>query len=321
MPTHPFREVRAHVDDATITVYQAYSPAIADAAVAVGTFVAPFKRDRMTWIKPSFFWMMCRSGWATKLGQERVLAVRISRVGFDRALELASLSHFEADVHRTHEAWRRAKEASPVRVQWDPERDADLQPLSWRAIQIGLGPRVVDAYVDEWILRIDNVTDVARRAEAGDLSAVPVERPYPVSAAQACVAGALGLEEVAGGGVDRVVGVAGGRRGAVGLGRVDLQVLALGVDAGRGEGLGDRGVGRRHHVVAPGGLEGGRDGVRPDDVVAVGRQVRVEACPDAVGGQRPPAAAAGEGGVGVPQQAGVRGEALVGAGRVRGERP
>ncbi len=158
--------------------------------MAVGTFVAPFKRDRMTWIKPSFFWMMYRSGWATKLGQERVLAVRMSRVGFDRALELASLSHFEADVHGTHEAWRRAKEASPVCVQWDPERDADLQPLSWRAIQIGLGPRVVDAYVDEWILRIDNVTDVARRAEAGDLSAVPVERPYPVSAA---VAARLGM--------------------------------------------------------------------------------------------------------------------------------
>ena len=43
MPTHPYREVRAHFDDAPITVYQAYSPAIADAAVEVGTFVAPFK--------------------------------------------------------------------------------------------------------------------------------------------------------------------------------------------------------------------------------------------------------------------------------------
>jgi len=33
----------------------------AHAAVRAGTFVAPFSRDRMTWIKPSFGWMMHRS--------------------------------------------------------------------------------------------------------------------------------------------------------------------------------------------------------------------------------------------------------------------
>ena len=59
-----------------LTVYQAYPPEIADAAVAAGRFVPPFKRERMTWIKPSFRWMMYRCGWATKPGQERVLAVR-----------------------------------------------------------------------------------------------------------------------------------------------------------------------------------------------------------------------------------------------------
>ena len=60
------REVRAVYDAETIRVYQAYSDEIADAALAAGTFVAPFKRDRMTWIKPSFLWMMYRSGWARK---------------------------------------------------------------------------------------------------------------------------------------------------------------------------------------------------------------------------------------------------------------
>lgn len=54
------RLVRAAYTDETITVYQAYSPQIAGAAVAAGTFVAPFSRERMTWIKPSFGWMMQR---------------------------------------------------------------------------------------------------------------------------------------------------------------------------------------------------------------------------------------------------------------------
>jgi len=35
-------------------VYQAYPAEIAVPALANGRFVAPFKRDRMTWIKPSF---------------------------------------------------------------------------------------------------------------------------------------------------------------------------------------------------------------------------------------------------------------------------
>ncbi|WP_454855208.1 DUF4291 family protein [Promicromonospora soli] len=69
----PKRQVRAVYDADTITVYQAYPPEIADAAVRAGRFVPPFKRERMTWVKPSFCWMMYRCGWATKPGQERVL--------------------------------------------------------------------------------------------------------------------------------------------------------------------------------------------------------------------------------------------------------
>lgn len=36
--------------------------------------------ERMTWIKPSFLWMMYRAGWGFKdKGQRRVLAIDISR--------------------------------------------------------------------------------------------------------------------------------------------------------------------------------------------------------------------------------------------------
>lgn len=73
------------------------------------------------------------------------------------------------------------EELQGARNQWDPERDAGLQPLPWRAIQIGLGPGVVDAYVDEWIVGIQDVTDLAVRVRAGE-GARPVERPYPVPA-------------------------------------------------------------------------------------------------------------------------------------------
>ena len=70
VPDPPYRQVRALFDDETVTVYQAYSSSIAGPAVEAQTFVAPFKTDRMSWIKPSFLWMMYRSGRATTAHKE-----------------------------------------------------------------------------------------------------------------------------------------------------------------------------------------------------------------------------------------------------------
>ncbi|MCL1809467.1 MAG: DUF4291 domain-containing protein [Clostridiales bacterium] len=50
----------AAFDERTIRVYQAYSDAIADEAIKLGTFGDSFKLSRMTWIKQSFLWMIPR---------------------------------------------------------------------------------------------------------------------------------------------------------------------------------------------------------------------------------------------------------------------
>jgi len=196
--TTSYRQVRADYDDKTITVYQAYSPAIAEPALAAGRFVGPFKRERMTWIKPSFLWMAYRSGWASKPGQERVLAVRISRDGFHWALAHSCLSHYDAQAHPDHEAWARQLRASPVRVQWDPERGLHHEPLDHRAIQIGLSGEGVDRYVDEWIVSITDVTALNQEIDGlvrdGRLDAarelLPTEAAYPLPADIAAVVGA-----------------------------------------------------------------------------------------------------------------------------------
>ena len=141
------RVVRAAYDERTITVYQAYPAEIARPALAAGTFVPPFGRDRMTWIKPAFLWMMYRCGWGEKVGQEHVLAVRISREGFAWVLAHAALSHFDAAVHPDHDAWAAGRDASPVRVQWDPDRSVTLDRLDRRAIQVGLSGEAVRRYV------------------------------------------------------------------------------------------------------------------------------------------------------------------------------
>ena len=192
----PKRQVRAVHDADTITVYQAYPPQIAEAAVRAGRFVAPFKRERRTWDKPSFTRMMSRCGWATKPGQERVLAVRMSRAGFERALGTASLSHFDRALHDDAAAWAAQKATSPVRVQWDPERTPSGHSLEHRSLQVGIGGVAVAAYVDEWVVGLEDITEQVRawRAELSDggTPALPNEAPYPLPLEVAARIGADG---------------------------------------------------------------------------------------------------------------------------------
>jgi Domain of unknown function (DUF4291) len=189
--------IRARHSDRILRVYQAYSAEIAGPALQAGRFVPPFSMSRMTWIKPSFNWMMYRSGYATKPGQEVVLGIDITREGFDWALGNAVLSSFKPGFHASREAWAQKVAARPVRIQWDPERDWRIEPVpDTRAIQIGIQGEAVDRYVNEWICAIEDVTPLARDMAAAEARGVaPVslpsalERPYPVDpriAAEIC---------------------------------------------------------------------------------------------------------------------------------------
>ncbi|ADC61489.1 DUF4291 domain-containing protein [Allochromatium vinosum] len=183
----PENSVRAIFDDKTIRVYQAYRADIALPALAAGRFVPPFKMDRMTWIKPSFGWMMYRSGYASKPGQEFVLGIDITRDGFEWALAHATLSSFKPSVHPSYEVWKADIESKPVRVQWDPERDWKLQPIRGvRAVQIGLSREAIKYYARDWIVKIEDVTPLVKKASQAiimppDLPSA-LERPYPLPA-------------------------------------------------------------------------------------------------------------------------------------------
>jgi Domain of unknown function (DUF4291) len=194
----PFRQIRALQTKTTITVYQAYPSVIADGALEANRFVPPFKMNRMTWIKPSFLWMAYRCGWGAKPGQERVLAVEITKAGFARALEHSCLSHFEPGVHESEEAWSSRMEISPVRIQWDPERDVHHRTLNHRSIQIGISGDAVSEYVNQWIVNIEDRTQICstirQLVAKNNLEPVhellPKETPFALSEGLAKVVGA-----------------------------------------------------------------------------------------------------------------------------------
>ncbi|RGP70593.1 ATP-dependent rna helicase dhx8 [Fusarium sporotrichioides] len=167
----PYRQIRAHYNDTTITVYQAYQESIAKAAVENQKLNASpdFKPGRMTWIKPSWAWMMYRSGYSFKdPGQSRILALRMNHQHFIDLLERGVLS---GHVQKSEPGDKREK-SSDVRIQWDPERTSKLEVLPYRSIQIGIPGALSEQWANEWIAEIEDVTDKAR-----ELKGVIDERP------------------------------------------------------------------------------------------------------------------------------------------------
>ncbi|KAH8646496.1 ATP-dependent RNA helicase DHX8 [Tricladium varicosporioides] len=154
-PTTPYRQIRAVYDEKTITVYQAYQESIAVAAVASQKLSASpdFRYNRMTWIKPSWCWMMYRSGYAQKdARQTRILAIKMTHENFQELLMQAAICHH---------ALSSDDREKPVRVQWDPERSPRIGVLPYRSIQIGIGRAWSEKWAEGMTEGIEDVTEKA----------------------------------------------------------------------------------------------------------------------------------------------------------------
>ncbi len=180
------RHILAAYDETTIVVYQAYRPEIGEYAAKNGRFGAGFSFTRMSWIKPNFLWMMFRSGWGTKPGQEVVLALELRREFFDGLLRMAVSSTFSEGYNSTCDEWRAELAASDVRLQWDPDHDPHGTPVPRRAIQLGLRGQALKGWDGTELLSVTDISEfVAEQREfvaEGDLSHLqtPEEQVYPV---------------------------------------------------------------------------------------------------------------------------------------------
>jgi hypothetical protein len=191
-------EIRADFDATTIVVYQAYSAAIAQPALEAQRFVAPFSFTRMTWIKPSFLWLMERSNWGQKSGQEHILAVRITRAGWEEALSLGVLTHPEPKIYRDATLWKTQFDQAQVHIQWDPERTLRGASLEAGSIQVGISRHLIERYVGEWVTGITDYTPRVRKMQAllkygkaeQAKKLLPSEKVYPVPEA---IAARLGM--------------------------------------------------------------------------------------------------------------------------------
>lgn len=181
------RHILAQFDEHSIIVYQAYRPSIGHFAARHGYFGGEFSLSRMSWVKPNFLWMMYRCGWASKQGQEVVLAIRLKRVGFDSLLTQAVHSTYQEATYHSKEAWKRAVQHSDVRLQWDPDHDPSGAKVERRAIQLGLRGEALARYTREWIIEIEDISAFVREqyqhVQTRNYAQLitPSERPYRIT--------------------------------------------------------------------------------------------------------------------------------------------
>ncbi len=180
------RHIMGQFDDQTVVVYQAYRPEIGRFAAEHGYFGGAFSLERMSWIKPNFLWMMFRSGWGTKHDQEVTLAIWLRRPAFDAILAEAIHSTFVPSVYSSEADWKQSLANSEVRLQWDPDHDPTGAKIERRALQLGLRGRVLERFAREWIVAIEDISDLVAacrqhtRPSAYEELLVPRETPYVV---------------------------------------------------------------------------------------------------------------------------------------------
>lgn len=180
------KEVFAQYDRHCIRVYQAYNPIIAKEAVALQTFGESFNLNRMTWIKPSFLWMMYRSNWGTKKNQECILALDVHMEKFNELLREAVLTSPDSMIYKSSTQWEKEFEETTVYCQWDPDRNLNGNSINRAAIQIGLKGITLKEFLADGICRIEDLTplvnkwNIQRKQGKLNSKSLPIEKIYPI---------------------------------------------------------------------------------------------------------------------------------------------
>lgn len=157
------QHILAQYDKDWIIVYQAYRKSIGHFAAENQFFGGEFSYNRMTWIKPNFLWMMYRSGWGTKPGQEVTLAIRLKRTVFDKYLSLAVASSYTQSSIDNHDKWKASIADSEIRLQWDPDHKPNGDKEVRKAIQLGIRGTQLKDFKGEGILEIEDISEFVKQ--------------------------------------------------------------------------------------------------------------------------------------------------------------
>ena len=143
-----------------ILVFQAFRHSIANYALKNQKFGgADYSYSRMSWIKPNFLWMMYRSGWAQKPGQERILGIWMKKTYFEKILLNSTFTSFAQSSYPSEGEWRATLDSHPIRLQWDPDHFPNGEKHVRKAIQLGLKGELLEEFGKEMVEEIIDFTE------------------------------------------------------------------------------------------------------------------------------------------------------------------
>lgn len=177
------KHILAQFDDEHIVLYQDVPNSIGDHAVKFQKFGGDFDFKRINWVKTSFLWSMHGSNWGRKTGQETTLAMWIPLPNFRQLLDKAVHSFYQPGLYNDRNEWSEAIGSSEVRLQWDPDRDPIGTQLRRQTIQLGLRGRTLNSFATEWVIRIENVSDlvIQQRNNLTEFSQLSIPRERVMS--------------------------------------------------------------------------------------------------------------------------------------------
>jgi hypothetical protein len=182
--------LRAHFDDTTVTVLQSHAVELAEQVVAAGRFNVPgWHPGRTTRFRLSLGSALLRSERGMKPGRERLLAVKLSRSGFDELLNMAVLDDYVPALYPSRHAFRLATRFAQVLVSWHDDVDADGVELGAATVRVALRESALRAFTERWVVAVEDWTPLL--APGAELPAFEL-RPYPLLPAIARQLGAEG---------------------------------------------------------------------------------------------------------------------------------
>ena len=152
--------ILAQQKDDLILVYQAFRNSIGEYAIKNQRFGgSDYSFNRMSWIKPNFLWMMYRSGWAAKPGQEKILGIWIKKTDFEKILGNSTFTSYKQSTCNGEEEWRATLDSHPIRLQWDPDHYPNGDKHVRKAIQLGIKGDLLSEFAEQMIVEIIDLSN------------------------------------------------------------------------------------------------------------------------------------------------------------------
>lgn len=165
------KHIFAQQTDELILVYQAYRPSIGNYAIEHQVFGGPdYSYNRMSWLKPNFLWMMYRSGWAAKSGQEKILGIWIKKSDFDIILYNSAFTSYAQTSDMSHEEWKASLHENEIRLQWDPDHYPNGEKHTRKAIQLGIKGNLLEQFGKKMIVEIIDLSEFVNSQRANAMN-------------------------------------------------------------------------------------------------------------------------------------------------------